>query len=199
MGNSYRGRVFNHVLKQEKRQTMKGLITKRSINSLVISVFLLLLSGSLASSAPATEKQSIAEYRQWIEAMKTSPRGPFKRIRWFCNDGSVLPPKAYACTKRGGGHQHGEWSDHTKTLREQGYLIATLLAGADPKQLSAQTDFIELWNQLLIEKFLIAVDNGWIMRQALFYRGAIQEEDERAATRALLTELAGKPEWIGLR
>ena len=60
--------------------------------------------------------------------MKTSERGPFARIRWFCNDGSVLPPKAYACVERGGGHQHGEWSDKTKQLRAQGYLIATLLA-----------------------------------------------------------------------
>ena len=131
--------------------------------------------------------------------MKTSERGPFKRIRWFCNDGSVLPPKAYACAKRGGGHQHGEWSEETKTLRAQGFLIATLLAGSDPKELTAQDNFVDTWNQLLIEKYLIAVNNGWIMRHALFYRGAIQEEDERAAARALLIELAGKPEWIRLR
>jgi len=45
----------------------------------------------------------------------------------------------------------------------------------------------------------MAMDNGWIMRGALFYRGAIQEEDERAAARALLIALAGKPEWIGQR
>jgi len=152
-----------------------------------------------AGSASSSDTPLHAEYRQWIAAMKTSERGPFARIRWFCNDGSVLPPKAYACVERGGGHQHGEWSEKTRKLRAQGYLIATLLAGSDPEKLAAEADFIDTWNQLLIEKFLMSVDNGWIMRRALFYRGAIQEEDERAAARALLSELAGKPEWIGLR
>jgi len=173
-------------------------------NSITSGLMLLLIGAVLAGntaagSAPATDKESTAQYRQWIETMKTNERGPFKRIRWFCNDGSVLPPKAYACVERGGGHQHGEWSKETKTLRAQGYLIATLLAGSDPGKLAAQDNFIETWNQLLIEKFLMTVDNDWIMRRALFYRGAIQEEDERTAARALLIELAGKPEWIGLR
>ena len=152
-------------------------------------------TGSAASAGEPAETM----YREWIEAMKTSERGPFARIRWFCNDGSVLPPKAYACVEHGGGHQHGEWSDKTKKLRAQGYLVATLLAGSDPEKLAAQDNFIDTWNQLLIEKFLMSVDNGWIMRRALFYRGAIQEEDERAASRSLLIELAGRPEWAGLR
>jgi hypothetical protein len=156
-------------------------------------------SYAAAGNAPSSGEPATAQYRQWIEAMKTSERGPFARIRWFCNDGSVLPPKAYACVERGGGHQHGEWNDKTKQLRAQGYLIATLLAGSDPDAMVAEANFIDTWNQLLIEKFLMTVDNGWIMRRALFYRGAIQEEDERAAARALLIALAGKPEWIGLR
>ena len=184
---------------------MQGLTQIQSLRGLIASGLMLVLgSGVLAGnaaagSAPATNKQANAGYRQMIEAMKTSERGPFARIRWFCNDGSVLPPKAYACVERGGGHQHGEWSDKTRQLRAQGYLIATLLAGSDPEKLAAEADFIDTWNQLLIEKFLMAMDNGWIMRRALFYRGAIQEEDERAAARALLITLAGKPEWIGLR
>ena len=184
---------------------MKGLTRVNSLRSLIATGLMLLLgSGMLAgnaaaSSEPFAGKAVDPQYRQWIEAMKTSERGPFARIRWFCNDGSVLPPKAYACVKHGGGHQHGEWSAKTTQLRAQGYLIATLLAGSDPKKLAAEANFIDTWNQLLVEKFLMAVDNGWILRRALFYRGAIQEEDERAAARALLIELAGKPEWIGLR
>jgi len=143
--------------------------------------------------------QAVDEYRQWIADMKVSERGPFSRIRWFCNDGSVLPPKPYACVEHGGGHQHGEWSDRTKELRSQGYKIATLLAGSDPAALVAAADFMDTWNQLLVEKFLIAADNGWIMRRALFYRGAIQEEDERAAARALLLQLVGQSAWTGPR
>ncbi|MGI9320010.1 MAG: PEP/pyruvate-binding domain-containing protein [Thiogranum sp.] len=184
---------------------IKGSTQVHSLRHLIASGLILMLgSGVLAAnaaagSAPSSGKQVNAQYRQWIEAMKTDERGPFARIRWFCNDGSVLPPKAYACVERGGGHQHGEWSDKTKQLRAQGYLIATLLAGSDPEKLAAEANYIDIWNQLLIEKFLMTVDNGWIMRRALFYRGAIQEEDERAAARALLIALAGKPEWIGLR
>ena len=175
------------------------------MRSLIASGLLLVLgSGVLAGNAAAGSASSSgmqvnAQYRQWIETMKTSERGPFARIRWFCNDGSVLPPKAYACVERGGGHQHGQWSDKTTQLRAQGYLIATLLAGSNPEKLVAEAGYIDTWNQLLIEKFLMTVDNGWIMRRALFYRGAIQEEDERAAARALLIALVGKPEWIGLR
>jgi hypothetical protein len=66
--------------------------------------------------------------RQWIQAMKASPQGPFKRIRWFCRDGTVQPPIEYACSERGGGVQHGEWNDRVKTLRENGFYIANLLA-----------------------------------------------------------------------
>ncbi len=64
------------------------------------------------------------QHRQWIEEMKTNQRGPFSQIRWFCNDGTLQPPKAYACAKRGGGHQHGEWSERTQKLRVKGYKIA---------------------------------------------------------------------------
>ena len=171
---------------------------------LASGLMLVLVSGVLVGNAAASSTSSSGEKshtasRQWIEEMKTRKRGPFRRIRWFCNDGSVLPPKAYACATRGGGNQHGEWSEKTTALRAQGYRIATLLAGSDPQKLAAQADFIATWDHLLIEKFLIAVDNGWIMRRALFYRGAIQEEDERAAARALLIKLASEPEWIGLR
>jgi hypothetical protein len=159
----------------------------------------MLAENAVASSESSSGKAVDPRYPQWIEEMKTSERGPFARVRWFCKDGSVLPPKAYACAEHGGGHQHGEWNDRTVQLRDQGYLIATLLAGSDPVKLAAGADFNQTWNQLLIEKYLMAVDNGWIMRRALFYRGAIQEEDERAAARALLIELAGKKEWIGQR
>jgi hypothetical protein len=118
--------------------------------------------------------------------MKTQQRGPFREIRWFCNDGTVLPPAEYACREHGGGYQHGAWSDRTVTLRDSGYLVANLLAGIDPDAATARPNFLAFYNQLLIEKFLIEVDDGWILREALFYRGAIQEEDERAGARALL-------------
>ena len=64
-------------------------------------------------------------------------------------------------------------------LREEAsyFYTPTTLAAADVEQ---------RYSHLLIEKYLMAVDEGWIFRQALLYRGAIQEEDERAGARALL-------------
>jgi hypothetical protein len=151
------------------------------------------------TSAVAVSADDSGTYRQWIAAMKENPRGPFKELRWFCIDGTILPPKKYACVKHGGGHQHGDWSENTLTLRAQGYKIANLMAGYDPEIQLAKPGFIDSYNQLLIEKFLVATDDGWILRRALFYRGAIQEEDERDGSRELLLALSAESEWIGLR
>jgi hypothetical protein len=153
-------------------------------------------AASLAELAAATGTDNTAQYRQWIQEMKTAERGPFSRLRWFCKDGTVLPPQPYGCAEHEGGHQHGEWSDKTRELRANGYLIAGILAGVDAQALAAQPDFLDIYNQLLIERFLVSVDDGWILRHALFYRGAIQDEDERAGGRDLLVALSGKPEWV---
>ncbi len=154
---------------------------------------------TLAAQAAATGTDNTAEYRQWIREMKTAERGPFSRLRWFCKDGAVLPPQPYGCAEHEGGHQHGEWSGKTRELRANGYLIAVILAGIDAQALAAQPDFLDIYNQLLIERFLVSADDGWILRHALFYRGAIQDEDERAGGRDLLVAMSGKPEWITLR
>ena len=159
----------------------------------------LLSSLTLASFAPSAAEPAAERYRGWIEQMKSDPRGPFDSVKWFCEDGTVLPPKAYACQPHGGGHQHGEWSERTRELRSKGYLIATLLAGIDAKEAAGAANFTDAYAQMLIERYLMAADDGWIMRRALFYRGAIQEEDERAGGRALLEELASRPEWLDVR
>ena len=130
--------------------------------------------------------------------MKAAERGPFERLRWFCNDGQVLPPKPYACGTVG-GYQHGEWTAKTLELRQQGYQIANLLAGIDAQAFMAQADFNDMFNQILIEKFLVAEDDGWILRRARFYRGAIQQEDEAAGGRTLLTAMGADPQWAGHR
>ena len=45
---------------------------------------------------------------------------------------------------------------------------------------------------MLIEHFLINADDGWILRKARFYRGALQDEDERAGARRLRSSRCGK-------
>ena len=156
-----------------------------------------LASPALAATGSATKADATGQHRKWIAEMKDDARGPFSSIKWFCKDGRVLAPKDFACAKKGEGWQHGEWNDRTKQLRAQGYKVATLLAGLDANKAIAAADFPDTYAQLLVEKFLIAADDGWIMRKAHFYRGAIQEEDEREAARSLLTAMAGRDDWIG--
>jgi hypothetical protein len=167
----------------------------RKTISLCLVGLLTLAHGTVGSA----ERGDAPNYRGWIEEMKEAERGPFSRIRWFCNDGTVLPPQAYACQPHGGGHQHGEWSEQTVELRRQGYLVANLLAGVDPEVFLADPKIHDAFAQMLIERYLVSADDGWILRRALFYRGAIQEEDEREGARALLTAMAANDEWIGPR
>ncbi len=158
----------------------------------------LIVVALLLASMPVVQAQTTTDtYRSWVEQMKESERGPFERLRWFCNDGTVLPPKAYACADHGGGHQHGEWNERAEALRDNGYFVANLLAGLDGGEWLAQPDAAERYAQLVIERFLIGADDGWILRRALFYRGAIQEEDEREGARQLLLAMAADPYWSG--
>jgi hypothetical protein len=165
-----------------------------------------LAAASFASAAAFAAAASVSQgtvnseqHSRWIAEMKEDPRGPFTAIRWFCKDGRVLQPNDYSCAAKGQGWQHGDWSDRTRQLRSQGYKVATLLAGIDAQKAVAAPDFPDTFAQLLVEKFLIATDNGWILRKAQFYRGAIQDEDERQSARNLLTAMAAREEWIGYR
>ena len=162
----------------------------------IFRTLVLAIAALLVARAAAAEP---ADYQGWIVEMKESPRGPFAAIRWFCKDGRVLQPNDFACSDKGQGWQHGAWNDHTTQLRSHGYKVANVLAGIDAQKAVAAPDFADSYAQLLIEKFLIAADSGWIMRKAQFYRGALQEEDEREAARSLLAAMAAREDWIGYR
>jgi hypothetical protein len=177
---------------------MRSPISRHATNATAALLFLC-AGAAFAATAGNAPADDTVKYRQWIAQMKQDPRGPFAAIKWFCRDGRVLPPKDYACAKKGEGWQHGEWNARTRELRAAGYRVATILAGIDAKEAVAAADFADSFAQLLVERFLVAADGGWILRRAQFYRGAIQEEDEREAARSLLTAMAARPEWIGAR
>jgi hypothetical protein len=167
-----------------------------SIPSFLSGVLVALLC-LLAAWAPPVEAKlpNEPELRSWIEGFKTSPRGPFERIRWFCKDGSVLPPKAYACKNHGGGIQHGEWNQRAKDLRGGGYTVANVLASLDSKAFAGSNADLWALKQILIERFLIGWDDGWIFRGARTYRGALQIEDEEAGSRAVVHAMLGDRAW----
>jgi hypothetical protein len=143
--------------------------------------------GIISPSPPPLPSPQVL--RQWIAEMKNAPRGPFQRIRWFCRDGSVRPPQAYACRDYGGGVQHGEWNTRVKLLRSHGYMVANVLADLDPGSFGINPDWLSELKQMILEQFLIEADDGWIFRQARFYPGALQSENENESGRALLLEL----------
>jgi hypothetical protein len=154
---------------------------------------LLLLFHAVAGAAELPEPGVL---RGWIEQMKSSARGPFVAIRWFCKDGSILAARAPGgCDGHRGGYQHGEWSAEVKRLRAGGYYIANILADLDPAVFAARPLDAEALMQVLIEQFLLTADDGWILRRARYYRGALQAEDDAEGTRTLLGRLAAQTGW----
>lgn len=129
--------------------------------------------------------------------MKEQPRGPFSGVRWFCRDGAVLEPTAFACEARGGGFQHGQWSERTQQIRAAGYPVATILADLKPEAVAGPGADRDLLPAILLEKFLIAADDGWILRKAQYYRGALQDYNERDGATAILLALLGTPQSPG--
>jgi hypothetical protein len=152
-------------------------------------------AGSVRAADAMPERLDARQLHELVDRMKHSPRGPFTRIRWFCADGTTLAPAEGACSEHGGGVQHGEWSAYTRAIRDQGYLVATLLTELNTLSFIGAYPQLDELRQVLLEQFLVQNDDGWVFRQARFYRGALQVEDERAGARVLLIGMVQDPGW----
>jgi phosphohistidine swiveling domain-containing protein len=159
--------------------------------ALILISFFLIPGLALAQDDPP-DAQTM---HRWVQAMKKAPRGPFKHIRWFCNDGTIQLPQEYACKERGGGVQHGEWTDRVKILRANAYFIANVFADVRVQEFLQDPRHLDIIKQMILEKFLIEANDGWILRRARYYRGALQTEDETRAGRELLLALVAEPDW----
>lgn len=171
-------------MNQKRPVRTVAFATHAVVRVLVTTLFLtwspLAASDSLSDSGEMTG---------WIAAMKKHSSGPFDRVYWFCKDGAILPPQPYACTTRGGGIQHGKLGTRALTMRAEGYLLGNVLAASDPQVLVAASGYPEL-KAILLERYLVAEDDGWIMRRARYHRGIFQVEDEIAAAQAILSALS---------
>jgi hypothetical protein len=177
-----------------------SLVRKNTV--IVVAVGLLALSLSSLSTAAAESDPAPSQLRAWVQEMKQRPRGPFRRVRWFCNDGQVLPPEPYACSEFGGGFQYGEYTDKTKAIRAAGYPIANLLVRLRPEDIvntESPAEGAELLKALILENFLISYDNGWIFRKAQFYSGATQLENEQYFGQQILQALVDDKDWLAKR
>ncbi|MEE9133825.1 MAG: PEP/pyruvate-binding domain-containing protein [Gemmatimonadota bacterium] len=157
-------------------------------------ILALLTAAPLAGQSEPSD--AVPEARTLVLAMKSAERGPFARIRWFCADGTTLPPRPYACADRGGGHQHGELSDDASRLANLGYNVGTLYVVLSYDEfLDASHNFDRL-RELVVQRYLWRVDDGWVERRSRYYRGARQVEDEEVAGKELLVRLLADTAWV---
>lgn len=150
-----------------------------------------------AQAFPPPPSPAVADsVRLTLEAFKVAERGPYERIRWFCNDGTVQPPAAGACSQRGGGVQHAEPNARALWLAARSYNVGTILQALPYDQFADEPNAGYRLRELVLERFLVEVDDGWIMRRARYYRGARQIEDEERAGRALLERRFADGPWL---
>ncbi len=139
-------------------------------------LLLLFFCGSSALMAQSKAKSPV-EIQALIQSWKKEPRGPFKDIRWFCPDGSTRAARD-PCPEKN-GVQHARYRDEVVSLGKtnQVYLIQ-ILAGSEYAPFWDATQGHSRIKQYQLANFLKEADNGWLLRRARYYRGAIQEEDE---------------------
>ncbi len=176
-----------------------ALSAPRALSALLALLALAAAPPAARAAAPALtppHAEVLAEARQIVESMKQSERGPYARLRWFCKDGTVLPPAPYACQPHGGGRQHGEYSDARRRLAELGWSVGTVVAALSWEEVWDAGRRNRRLRELPLERYLVEVDDGWVLRRARFYRGRVQIEDEEAVGRELLVKLLSRPEWV---
>ncbi|MCB9208319.1 MAG: phosphoenolpyruvate synthase [Ignavibacteriales bacterium] len=160
---------------------------------IVFLFFILLISYPfLLSHAQAKTNDEIKEL---VQKFKTQSRGPYKAIRWFCPDGSTVPPDQ-RCPEPG-GVQRAQYKDEVVSLAKTNkiYLGQILSATKLEDFLDEQNQYSRL-KQYQIESYLKLIDNGWVNQKAKFYRGAIQVEDEQNWGRSFLQEILAKDKLV---
>ena len=144
------------------------------LKQLTTTIALLVCTLSLSQSLTSNQ------IKQLISSYKSDVRGPYQRIKWFCDDGTEREPKD-PCPDKIGGVQHAKYKESLIQLREQNHLFfGDILAAEDQDQFLDKANFYNHLKQYQINKYLYSVDNGWVLRKAQYYRGAFQSEDEEA-------------------
>lgn len=149
----------------------------------------------ISLSAGLSFGEDLAAIRKDIELFKTDPRGPYRAIRWFCPDGSVIPPDE-RCSDPG-GLQHAVPKDRVRAIADAHHIyLGQILAGTEFETFLDSGARHARMKQYQMEKFLQASDGGWILRRARYYRGAVQAEDEEAWGQKFLNWLVSRDELL---
>ncbi|MCB2147815.1 MAG: phosphoenolpyruvate synthase [Deltaproteobacteria bacterium] len=130
-------------------------------------------------ACPAAYGQDQERLTAMVRQFKDDPRGPYASIRWFCADGTVLPASTRCSSP--GGIQHAVPKTAVQRLAEdEGIYWGQILAGTPAGDFLDAGRYFSRLKQYQLEQYLQRVDDGWIVRKARYYRGAVQVEDESA-------------------
>ena len=122
-----------------------------------------------------------------VKKLRLEPRGPYKDIRWFCEDGSIIDPKA-ACP--GKGNQHARLNDEVANLaKNKSIYLTQILTGTQIENFWDNSNAQSRLKQYQIEQYLFDTDGGWINEKGQYYRGAKQVEDEMEWGREFFLEI----------
>lgn len=177
---------------------------KRLLTGTVVGLmaFPLLAGPTIGAPAERTDRAfpvltpaQVVDLREAIVEMTRSPRGPYLRIRWFCADGTVLPPEPYACRPHGGGFQHAQIRPEIASFADLGFHFGTIYRALEPADVIDAVHAGYRARELVVQAYLARADDGWVMRRARFYRGARQAEDEERAGLRILQTALSRPGW----
>jgi hypothetical protein len=175
-------------------------IRRRGWSFIFAAMLVLCLAANLAAQGPVDISAAQAEQaKKIIDVMKRNPRGPYLQLRWFCNDGTVLPPKGAPCANHGGGYQRGELSEQSKELDKLGFRVGVLFTGLPYENFLDAGRNYEFLRELIVQSYLVQIDDGWVMRNVLTggtARGYIQAEDEALFGSGLLRQLLNDRAWL---
>lgn len=142
--------------------------------SLIAIGFFLLTTGNIFSQN--IDNKIIKEK---VSAFKNDPKGPYQQIMWFCPDGSKVPPPKRCLEK--GGVQRATYKPWIELLAQENHVfLGQILTKTDFNAFLDESNQYSRLKQYQIENYLEAIDNGWILQKAKYYRGAFQDEDENA-------------------
>ena len=126
------------------------------------------------------QQKSTSEIEELITVYKNDIRGPYYRIKWFCEDGSIRAAKD-PCPDDIEGIQHASFKQSALDLRKTNHLFfGEILASVNNIDFLDESHNFSRLKQYQIGKYLASIDNGWVLRKGQYYRGAKQSEDEEA-------------------
>jgi len=125
------------------------------------------------------QKVSTSQIKKQITTYKNDARGPYHRIKWFCDDGTIHDPKNPCGSV--GGIQHATYKPEIANLSKNNHIyFGNILSYNKPDEFWDKNNNHSRLKQYQLVKYLSSVDDGWIYRKGQFYRGSMQSEDEEA-------------------